>query len=379
MRFSEVIGQQSVKQRLLQSVKEERVSHALMFLGPEGSGNLAIALAFAQYLVCENRSDTDSCGECGACIKMSKLVHPDVTFSFPVALRKEDKAGKKIKSIDCIKEFREAVLENPYLIYTSWVEYLGIENKQGLISVDEAADIISRLSLKSVESVYKIVIIWIPEKMNGSSANKLLKILEEPPENTLFFLVAEQFEQLLPTITSRIQLVKVNRIKDDDMISTLTRLHEQSPEVARRIAHRVNGNYNEALNILSNDTAESDLNQWFIAWMRACYRADIVKINELCEDFVDRQREMQKVYLEHAQQVARECLLINYADRSLVRIEGKEFEDLKRFAPFIHLENAEGFVEELNSASYHIERNANARMLFTDLSFKLHKLIYNPS
>ena len=378
MRFADVIGQQLVKQRLLQSVKDERVSHALMFLGPEGSGNLAIALAFAQYLVCENRSDTDSCGTCSACVKMNKLVHPDVTFSFPVASRKDDKLTKP-KSVDYIKEWRESVLDNPYLVYTKWVEDLNIENKQGLISVEEAADIVNRLSLKSVESGYKIVVIWVPERMNTAASNKMLKILEEPPENTLFFLVAEQFEQLLSTITSRTQLVKVNRIPDEDMYHALTGIHQQSPEVARRIVHRVNGNYNEALKILANDTVDADLNQWFILWMRACFKADILRINELCEGFTGESRETQKMYLEHAQQVARECLMINYAERSLVRMEGKELEDLKRFAPFIHINNAESFVEELNSATYHLERNANARILFTDLSLKIHKLIYNPS
>ncbi len=378
MLFADVIGQQLVKQRLLQSVKDERVSHALMFLGPEGSGNLALALAFATYLVCENRSDSDSCGHCSACIKMNKLVHPDVTFSFPVASRKDEKISKP-KSLDYIKEWRESVLGNPYLVYTKWVEDLDIENKQGLISVDEAGDIVSRLSLKSVESVYKIVVIWVPERMNTAAANKLLKIIEEPPENTLFFLVAEQFEQMLPTITSRIQLVKVNRLQDEEMISALMKIHDQGAEVARRIAQRSNGNYNEALKILSNDTAEADLNQWFILWMRACFKADVIRITELCDEFAGQSRETQKMYLEHAQSVARECLIINYAERSLIRMEGKELEDLKRFAPFIHIDNAESFVEELNFASYHLERNANSRILFTDLSFKIHRLIYSAS
>ncbi|HRH64907.1 MAG TPA: DNA polymerase III subunit delta [Bacteroidia bacterium] len=379
MRFGEVIGQQLVKQRLLQSVKEERVSHALLFLGPEGSGNLAVALAFAQYLVCENRTETDSCGTCSGCIKMNKLVHPDVTFTFPVASRKDDKSTKPKKSVDYIKEWRESVLENPYLVYTKWVEDLNIENKQGFISVEESADIITRLSLKSVESGYKIVIIWIPERMNIPAANKLLKILEEPPDNTLFFLIAEQFEQLLPTITSRVQLVKVNRIPDEVMISVLTQRHEQTPEVARRISHRVNGNYNEALKILANDSADADLNQWFIQWMRACFKANVIRINELCDDFSAQSRESQKLHLDHAQDVARECLMINYAERSLVKMEGQELEDLKRFAPFIHINNAESFIEELNSASYHLERNANSKLLFTDLSYKLHRLIYSPS
>lgn len=370
MQFADIIGQHSVKQRLLHSAKDGRISHAQLFLGPEGSGNLAMAMAYAQYLVCEQPGEDDSCGTCSGCLKMGKMVHPDVTYSYPVA------GTGKPKSVDFVKEWREAVLENPYLSYNQWVEALNIENKQGIISVDEAADIVNRLSLKSVESPYKVVIIWYPEALHTSAANKLLKILEEPTDNTLFFLVAEQFEQLLPTIVSRTQLVKVNRITDADMLAALTGQHSFSAETARRIIHRANGNYNVALKIIGNDEGENDLNQWFIQWMRACYKPELSQIVEMSEEFNKVPREVQKIHLEHAQQVARECLLINYADKSLVRLEGKDLEGVTRFAPFVNSNNAEQFVGELNKASYHVERNANSRILFTDLSLTIHRLLH---
>jgi len=248
MFFADIIGQQAVRQRLIASAKEGRVSHALLFLGPEGSGNLPLALAFAQYMVCENRGESDSCGTCPSCVKMNKLVHPDVTFSFPVATRKNEKNDKP-KSVDYVAEWRKAVLENPYLNYNEWVVQLDIENKQGIINVHEAADIVSRLSLTSVESPYRVVLIWYPERLNTTAANKLLKIIEEPPDNVFFFLVAEQFDLLLPTITSRTQLVKVNRIDSPDMIQALSVRHELNPSTARKLAHRADGNYYEAFAI----------------------------------------------------------------------------------------------------------------------------------
>ncbi len=372
MKFSSVIGHTEVKQRLIHSANENRVSHALLFLGPEGGGNFPMAVAFAQYLICENPAKEDSCGICSGCKKMEKLVHPDVSFSYPVAPKEKI---TKPRSNDFALQWRNEVLGNPYQNYNEWMESLSLDNKQGIISVHESADIISRLSLKSVEAPYKIVIVWLPERMNDEAANKLLKIIEEPPDNTLFFLVAENQELLLNTIISRTQLIKVNRINDNDMMQTLVEKHLIDKTIARRIVHRADGDYNEAQKMLENDEAEADLNQKFLMWMRNCLKLNVQGINQLSQNFGGESRESQKNFLRHALSLARECLLLNYGDHSLIRLEGKDLEDIKRFAPFVNEKNIYSFTEELNKAHFHLERNANSRVLFTDLSFSMHSLL----
>jgi DNA polymerase-3 subunit delta' len=372
VKFSSVIGHADVKSRLINSAKERRVSHALLFLGPEGGGNLVMAIAFAQYLVCENPGETDSCGECPACKKMAKLVHPDVSFSYPVAPK--DKISKP-RSVDFITQWREAILENPYLSYNEWMESLSLDNKQGIISVHESADIISRLNLKSVEAPYRIILIWLPERMNTEAANKLLKIIEEPPGDTLFFLIAENHELLLPTITSRTQLIKVNRISDNDMFETLVEKHKIDKTIARRIVHRADGDFNEAQKMISNDEGDTDMNQKFLLWMRSCLKLNVPSISQLSQEFGGESRESQKNFLRHALSIARECLLINYGDRSLIRLEGKDLDDIQRFAPFVNENNIDAFTNEINKAHFHLERNANSKLLFTDLSFSIHNLL----
>jgi DNA polymerase-3 subunit delta' len=373
MQFQQVIGQQKIKQRLISGVKENRVSHAQLFLGPEGSGNLAIAIAYAQYLVCEKPGDTDSCGQCSACIKMNKLVHPDVSFSYPVAPREKI---SKPKSVDFVEEWRKSVIDNPYINFNDWVEFLDIENKQGIIAVEESADILRRLSLKSVESGYKIVIIWLPEKLHISAANKLLKIIEEPPDQTIFILVAENHEQILTTISSRTQLIKINRIDDVEMLESLMTRHSLQREAAKKIVHRADGNYREALRLLTEDTEEDDDAKLFLEWMRHCLKANVGGISEFSESMTTVGREKQKMFLKTALHIARECLLMNYADHSMVRLEGEELEAFKKFAPFINRNNAEEFLNELNQAHFHLERNANTKILFTDLSFKMNHLLH---
>ena len=372
MLFKDVIGQTDVKERLIRSVNENRVSHALLFLGPEGSGNLPLALAFAQYLVCEKKNAEDSCGKCAGCIKMKKLVHPDVTFSFPVTTREKI---KNPKSVDFISDWRKAVLANPYLGYNEWITELDSENKQGNISVDESADILQRLSLKSVEAPYKIVVIWLAEKMNAPATNKLLKIIEEPPEQTFFFLVSENYEQMLPTILSRTQLVKVKRITDEEMTLALMEKHSLSKDSAQKIAHRSGGNYLEAINLIHHHDEEQNENKRFLEWMRACLKLNLPAINDLTQDLAATSREQQKLFFQNSLHIFRECLMINYADRSMVRFEGEELEGFKKFSVFVNGKNAERFIEELNQAHFHLERNANFKILFADLSLKVNALL----
>lgn len=372
MRFSEVIAHKSVKEKLTANAREGRVSHAQLFLGPEGAGNLALALAYAQFLVCEQREASDSCGHCPSCVKMSKLVHPDVSFSYPVAGKEKI---KNPKSIDFVEEWRKAVIQNPYIGYAEWVEELDIENKQGLISVDEAADILRRLSLKAVEAPYRIVIIWCPEKMNVQSANKLLKIIEEPPVDTVFLLIASQYEQLLPTITSRTQLVKVNRLRDDELTSALVERNGLARDEAKKIAHRADGSYRQAQLILSDESPETDPAAQFLTWMRACLQLNIGALSKQMDEFAGQSRERQKGYLQFCLQVLRECVLLQYGDERMVRLEGKDLESLRKFSPFVHVGNVEAFSKTLNDAIFHLERNANAKILFMDSSFSIHRLL----
>lgn len=371
MQFKEVIGQKEVKAQLLHTVREGRVSHAQLFLGPEGSGNLAMALAYAQYLVCENKSDIDSCGSCPACLKSRKMIHPDITYSFPMSPNAKEK--KKI-CLDFIADFRDAVQENPYLSYNDWVTAMDAENKQGSINTDEAADIVRRLGFKSVEGGYKICILWYPESLNASAANKLLKIIEEPPEQTLFILVAENHEHILSTITSRTQLVKLFNVTDEELCTTLTTKHRMPPDEARRIAHLAGGNYNEALMLVS-EAGDDDYNTQFLEWMRHCLKLRITDLTRFSETMAAQSREQQKVFLQHALHIARECILLNYGDPSMVRLSPLELESFKKFAPFVNRNNAEEFVEEINKAHFHLERNANAKILFADLSFAMHRLL----
>ncbi len=373
MQFSTVIGQLEVKSRLIKSVKENRVSHALLFLGAEGSGSLPLAIAFAQYLVCENQGEDDACGKCPACVKMKKLVHPDITFSFPVTTREKLKYPK---SVDFITEWRKAVLHNPYLGYNEWITELDSENKQGNISVHESADILHRLSLKSVEAPYKIVIIWLAEKMNDEAANKVLKIIEEPPDQTFFFLISENYEQILPTILSRTQLVKLKKINDEDMTNALMERHSLARESAQNIAHRAGGNYLEAMNLIHHHDEEQNENKRFLEWMRACLKMNLKTINDLTQELADTSREQQKLFLQNGLHILRECLVINYADSSMIHFEGEELESFRKFSPFVNANNAERFIEEFNKAHFHLERNANFKILFADLSFKVNRLLH---
>ena len=372
MRFSDFIGQKALKERLASAISEGRISHAQLFLGPEGSGALPIALGYAQYLLCIQPTGHDSCGACPSCIKAAKLVHPDIIFSFPIVTK--EKVAKPL-STDFIAVFREAVLNNPYLNYQDWMNALEAENKQGFIPVDESRSIIQRLSLKSVEGSFRVVLMWLPEKMRMETANALLKILEEPEEKTVFLLVAENDETIPLTILSRTQLVKVNRLTDDDVHRGLSMSPEVDTKVVKMVTHRAEGNYRLALQLLEEEDPDADDASLFLEWMRACLKLNITRIQELCDQLAGIGRERQKAFFEYSLSIVRECLLINYGDDKLVRIEGKEKDNFKRFAPFIHHGNAGRFIELLDEAHYHIECNANYKIMFMDLSFKIFQLL----
>lgn len=373
MLFSEVIGQKVLKGRILSALSEGRVSHAQLFLGPEGSGSLPLALAYAQYLVCRSPKADDACGQCDSCIKAAKMVHPDITFSFPVVSKEKI---SKPKSVDFINEFREAVLANPYMNYQEWTRALAVENKQGLINIEEARNIIQRLSMKAVEGSFRVVLMWYPEKMNTEAANCLLKILEEPEEKTVFLLVAENDEPIPQTILSRTQLVKLNRLTDEEVYKGISSIGEAEPKILQAVARRAEGNYLAALQFMEDTDPDSDLAERFLDWMRACLKMNVEKLQQLGDELASVGRERQKAFFEYSLSIVRDCLLLNYGDERLVRITGKDLDNFRKFAPFIHKDNAGGFITSFNDAHYHVERNANFKILFMDLSFRLYRLLH---
>ncbi|MFL5754460.1 MAG: DNA polymerase III subunit delta' [Bacteroidia bacterium] len=373
MFFKQVVGHSEIKQKLRQMVQEGRIPHAQLFFGPEGSGNLPAAMAFARYVFCRNRSNEDSCGTCSSCIKINKLAHPDLHFVYPIA------TGKDVKvSTDVIAEFREAFLNQPYMNQQDWFNELNAENKQPIIPAEESNEIIKKLSYTSFEGNGKIMIIWQPEKMNSSAANKVLKMLEEPPDETLFFLVPNNTEQILPTIISRTQLIKFSPLHDEDIASALQERYSVPAEQALNVARMAEGNFREALKIISESDSNVQFLKHFQSFMRLCLQFDAPKLISWIEETAALGREKQKYFIQYSLQLFRECLMLNYAGAELVKLRGEELEFVKKFAAFVHTGNYEKLTEEFNSAYYHIERNANAKILFMDLALKTNGLINLP-
>jgi len=372
MQFSEVIGQQVVKEHLIQMVRGNRVSHAQLFLGMEGTGNLPMAIAFAQYISCTNRLDNDSCGTCSSCIKYNNLVHPDLHFVFPTASLKEI---TKPTSSKFLIEWREALGANPYLSLNQWNTSLGIENKQISIHAEDCNEIIKKLSLKSFESEYKITIIWRPERLFHSAAPKLLKILEEPPDKTLFILVAENHEQIINTIRSRTQLVKFKRIGDDDMRTALAGKFSIEGQKADYIVRNASGNFTEAIRIIETSENKEYNVQEFKNWMRLCFKRDVLSLMKWVDEMAKIGREKQKGFIFHALQMLRESILINYNIHDLVKVEGEERSFASKFSPFVNPGNCIELVGAMNTAYFNVERNANPRILFLDLSLQVVDLL----
>ena len=374
MQFSHVIGQSDLKNRLIASVKEGRISHAQLFLGEEGTGNLPLALAYAHYIMCEDKKDEDSCGVCSACIKNQKLVHPDLHFVFPTA--NTDKVKGKPVSDVFIDDWREIVLDNNgYFSINQWQEKIETENKTLLIPSEESQEILKKLSLKTYESEYKVMIIWYPEKFNNSSANKLLKILEEPEPKTLFILVAHESEQLIPTILSRTQTFKVSKIKPEDLAENVVKEFQVSTEQATTISLLADGNYLEAKKLIQSSDAEELFYTLFTNWMRAAFKADVLSLISFSDDIQKIGREKQKQFTQYCLHIFRESLINNFGSSALNKRTSTESQFLLKFAPFIHGANCIEIIELFNDAHYHIERNANPKILFLDVSLKLTKLL----
>lgn len=380
MMFHEVIGQEHIKNHLTTSADNGRISHAQLFVGPEGCGTLPMAIAYAQYILCKNQNGENTEGNAACNLKFKNLSHPDLHFAFPVATT--DKVKKHPVASNFLEEWRELLKEQPYGNLFDWYKKLGIENKQGQIGVDEAQDIVKSLALKSFEGGYKIMVIWMAEKMNTSAANKLLKLIEEPPEKTIFILIAEDEEQIINTILSRCQVLHFPPLAEEDIKNTLIKQFDLAETDATKIAHQANGNYNKACDLVYHDSEDLQFEEWFVFWVRSAFKAKGNKaaIHDLIswsETIAKTGRETQKQFLHFCLDYFRQAMLLNYNAPDLVFIEPKtEGFKLENFAPFVHGNNIMDISNELQEAIYHIERNANAKIVLTDLSIKLTRLLH---
>ncbi len=380
MQFSKILGQEHIKNHLLKSASARRIPHAQLFVGPEGSGILAMAIAYAQNILCQN-SDSENDGGNTACnSKFNTISHPDLHFIYPTVTT--DAVKSKPKSLDFISEWRDFVVENPYAGLFDWYKALGVENKQGEIRVEDAQEILKLLSLKSYEGGYKITIIWMAEKMNISASNKLLKLLEEPTEKTLFILISENEGDIIQTIRSRCQVLHFGPLPENVIADALVSRENMVPRDALRLARQAQGNFNKAMHLLHEDSEETPFEEWFVQWVRAAFRAkgNAAAINDLIlwsEQIAGLGRETQKKFLHFCVDMFRQALLLNYQSTSLVYFEPKvdKFK-LENFAAFVNGTNINDIFKEISDAIYHIERNGNAKMILTDLSIKLTRLIH---
>ncbi len=381
MLFNDILGQDHIKNFLITTANAGRIPHAQLFIGPEGSGTLPMAIAYAQYILCSNVDGENNTGKSACNIKFDNYSHPDMHFVYPVTST-DDVKGDSVVSSNFLEQWRSFLKENPYASLFDWYKKLEIPKKQGIISVKESAAINKNLSLKAYEGGYKVMIIWMADKMRTDAANKLLKLLEEPPEKTVFILISESIDDLLQTIISRCQVVDFLALPEQVITEKLIYKHQVEANLAKKIAHQSEGNYNKALHLLHKDDDDSVFEEWFINWVRAAFKAkgNASVISDLIvwsTTIAKEGRETQKNFLQFCIQFFRQALLLNYQTKDLVYLE-PSFENFKleKFAPFIHGNNIVDIFKELEDAMYHIERNGNSNVILTDLSIKLTRLLH---
>ena len=380
MQFSQILGQEYIKNYLIKSALLGRIPHAQLFIGPEGCGVLPMAIAYAQFILCHNLGNENNGGNDSCNLKFKSLTHPDLNFVFPNVTNEDVKS--KPKSAIFIEDWREFILENPYGSLFDWYKHLGVQNKQGEIRVEDAQDILKLMALKSFEGGYKIMIIWMADKMNVAAANKLLKQLEEPTDKTLFILVSENEEDIIQTIRSRCQVVRFNALPENLITEALIFRENLDTNMAAKIAHLSQGNYNKALRLLHEDSEDLPFEKWFVDWIRAAFRAKgnataILDLISWSEEIASLGREAQKKFLSYCIDMFRQAMLLNYQTNKLVYVEPTvEKFKLENFAPFVNGNNINAIFSELCDAIYHIERNGNAKIILTDLSIKLTRLIH---
>jgi len=377
MFFKDIAGHKAIKQKLIGAVKQNRVSHALLFSGPEGNGKLSLAIAFAQYLSCENKSENDSCGTCSSCLKYQKLIHPDLHFVFPVIKKK---TSEKPISDNYIKEWREFLSNSVYHGFEKWLKKMGTENQQAGIFAQESEKIIKKLNLKSYESEYKVMIIWMPEKMNISASNKLLKMIEEPPPKTILILVTEDSEKIIKTILSRTQLIKIPKINEQIMYESIKEKYEIEDAKIKEIVRTSDGNYLQAEELILNNENSSEKENFslFAQFMRDAYGLRITELTEWAEKMAKSGRETQKNFLQYALKLLRENFILNISPENqnkVLFLTDNEKNFSTKFNKFIHKNNIFQLTNEFNEAYNHIERNGYNKLIFLDLALKTARLL----
>jgi DNA polymerase-3 subunit delta' len=380
MQFAHVIGHNDLKKRLIQAVASGRIPHAQRFFGPEGAGTLALALAYARYVLCTGKENVagkaapDSCGKCPSCLQFSKLAHPDLHFIFPVATT--PKVSKNPVSRLFYDQWRNFVVKHQgYGNLTDWYNEIGIDRKQGLINAEDCSEILKTLSYKSYQGGYKVMIIWMVEKLFHAAAPKILKVLEEPPDQTLFILVTENPAQIIPTILSRTQGIKVPAISDPALQDALISLAGEKKSLVPEIVRRAQGNFREAMRLMEDERPDHLLFEQFRTWMRLCFKKNVAEIQGWVREFASEGREGQKHFLSYALGLLREALLYDIRGESLSRLSAEELDFIRNFSPYIHRENAPEFVQGLENGIQHIERNANAGIMMSWLSLQFSDLL----
>ena len=376
MKFKDIIGNTELKTQLINSVENNRLSHSQLFLGKSGGPKLAIAFAFAQYINCTNKTTSDSCGECQSCMKYSRLIHPDLHLVFPVL---SINGIKKVVSDNFVKEWRQEIINNPYLNLHNWFDIFSSENKTGktgYIYTQESDNLHQKLSLKHYESEYRVVIIWIPEKMQAVTSNKLLKLLEEPPKKTIFLLVSENSGLLLNTILSRLQILKIKNYSSKEKTEILQNKFPEKGviELEKSLIYS-DGNLGDAIHILESDIITDDNFDDFQIWMRLCYSVNIQEIVKWVNERTKKGRRNQSVFLKYSLKMVRNCLIIHFSDRNTLNITENEKKFLSKFHPFIHKENISEISEKIEECIKNIERNANSKIMFYELSLQLMRLL----
>ncbi len=370
MQFKDVVGHAQLKNDLIRGIQNNKVSHAQLFIGNSGHGSLPMALAYTQYLLCENKNESDSCGTCSSCLKVQDLQHPDVHFSFPSVL-----AISKVSS-GFYSNWREQVKESPYFDLNQWIDKIDSKGRRPIIGTDESLEIIKKLALKSYEGGMKVMIIWAANEMNTAAANKLLKILEEPPKGTLFLLVSDTDDNMLQTILSRTQLVKIPKISTEELSAYLRQKHGLNSSNADSIAARSEGDLIEAEEHITNSAADNEEKEQFISLMRVCYKKDVLEMLAWAEQIGAQSREKQKTFLKYALHMFRQSMLKNYTDDVLLRVSDDEMNFLKNFSKFISGNNILDFMKTFNDGHYYVERNANSKLLFTNICFQVMRYIH---
>ena len=376
MQFSQVAGQQKVKEKLINAVKGGRIPHAQLYYGPEGCGNLPLAIAYAQYIACLNRGEDDSCGTCSSCVKFAKLAHPDLHFSFPFnATKRINKALDKIVSDEFIAEWREKVLQTPYFTEKDWYLHIGIENKQGIIGKSEGDNIARKLQYKSYESEYKYMIIWLPEYMNTRAANSLLKLVEEPPSKTIFLFVSDNVNEVLPTIFSRTQPIKLNPIDNESLAASINKTGTADKTIIDSIVKIASGNYIKALQLMDQSEQTAAFLGRFKDMMRLAWKRDMASILSWIDELNTTGREQIKNFLEYALHMIRENFMMHTNNEGVMHMTQNENEFSANFNKFINGRNVIPLTRELTTAYNDVSRNGNTKIILTDTVLKVARLL----